>query len=75
MEIHGKRTAPDGIEVRHPAFYVTPNELVTAIITQKGIARPPYTETLRKLSGLQQCAGGSPAKYVSEQSSLTRVPN
>ena len=51
VEIHGKRTAPDGIEVRHPAFDVTPNELVTAIITEKGIARPPYTESLRKLSG------------------------
>lgn len=49
VEIHGKRTAPDGIEVRHPAFDVTPNELVTAIITEKGIARAPYTETLRKL--------------------------
>ncbi|MCI0446350.1 S-methyl-5-thioribose-1-phosphate isomerase [bacterium] len=52
VEIHGKRTAPDGIDVRHPAFDVTPNELVTAIITEKGIARPPYTESLRKLSGL-----------------------
>jgi methylthioribose-1-phosphate isomerase len=49
VEIHGKRTAPDGINVRHPAFDVTPNELVTAIITEKGIARPPYTESLRKL--------------------------
>jgi methylthioribose-1-phosphate isomerase len=52
VEIHGKRTAPDGIDVRHPAFDVTPHELVTAIITEKGIARPPYTESLRKLSGL-----------------------
>lgn len=49
VEIHGKRTAPDGIKVRHPAFDVTPNELVAAIITDKGIARPPYTESLRKL--------------------------
>jgi methylthioribose-1-phosphate isomerase len=52
VEIHGKRTAPDGIEVRHPAFDVTPNELISAIITDKGIARAPYTESLRKLSGL-----------------------
>jgi methylthioribose-1-phosphate isomerase len=52
VEIHGKRTAPDGIEVRHPAFDVTPNELVTAIITDKGIARAPYTESLPKLFGL-----------------------
>lgn len=50
-EIHGKRTAPEGIGVRHPAFDVTPNELVTAIITEKGIARPPYVESLRNLFG------------------------
>jgi methylthioribose-1-phosphate isomerase len=49
VEIHGRRTAPEGIEVRHPAFDVTPNELVTAIITERGIARAPYTESLRKL--------------------------
>ena len=49
VEIHGKRTAPEGIEVRHPAFDVTPNELVTAIITEKGIARAPYIESLKKL--------------------------
>ncbi len=52
VEIHGKRTAPDGIKVRHPAFDVTPNELVTAIITEKGIARPPYSESLHELCGL-----------------------
>ena len=50
VEIHGKRTAPEGIEVRHPAFDVTPNELVTAIITERGIARQPYAESLRKLA-------------------------
>ena len=49
VEIHGKRMAPDGISVRHPAFDVTPNELITAIITEKGIARAPYTESLRRL--------------------------
>jgi methylthioribose-1-phosphate isomerase len=49
VEINGKRTAPEGIEVRHPAFDVTPNELVTAIITERGIARPPYAESLKKL--------------------------
>jgi methylthioribose-1-phosphate isomerase len=49
VEINGIRTAPEGIEVRHPAFDVTPNELVTAIITERGIARPPYAESLKKL--------------------------
>lgn len=52
VRINGKRVAPEGIEVAHPAFDVTPNDLVTAIITEKGIARPPYTESLKKLANL-----------------------
>ena len=40
--------APEGIDVAHPAFDITPNELVTAIITENGIARPPYTESLKR---------------------------
>ena len=40
--------APEGIDVSNYAFDVTPNELVTAIITEKGVARAPYTESLRK---------------------------
>ncbi len=38
--------APKGVEVAHPAFDVTPNELVTAIITEDGVARAPYGESL-----------------------------
>ena len=38
----GKRTAPEGVKVYNPAFDVTPARLITAIITEKGIARPPY---------------------------------
>ena len=41
--------APEGIEVNNYAFDVTPNELVTAIITEKGVARAPFTESLRKM--------------------------
>lgn len=40
--------APEGIEIGNPAFDVTPNHLVTAIITEKGVARAPYAESLRK---------------------------
>jgi methylthioribose-1-phosphate isomerase len=43
------RLAPEGIEVHNPAFDVTPHELITAIITDRGVARPPYTESLRRL--------------------------
>jgi methylthioribose-1-phosphate isomerase len=39
-------TAPAGVKCYNPAFDVTPNELVTAIITEKGICRAPYVESL-----------------------------
>ena len=41
--------APDGISVHNPAFDVTPNHLIAAIITDKGVARKPYTESLKHL--------------------------
>lgn len=41
--------APEGISVNNYAFDVTPNEFVTAIITEKGVARAPYGESLRKM--------------------------
>ena len=40
--------APESVDVSNYAFDVTPNELVTAIITEKGVARAPYTESLKK---------------------------
>ena len=43
-----KRTAPYDMKVKNPAFDVTPNELVTGIITENGIVRAPYKENLRK---------------------------
>lgn len=46
----GRRTAPHGIRVENPAFDVTPHELITAFITEKGVLRPPYVENLRILS-------------------------
>lgn len=42
-------TALEGVKCYNPAFDVTPNELITAIITEKGICRAPYTESLRVL--------------------------
>ncbi|KMP11777.1 methylthioribose-1-phosphate isomerase [Candidatus Nitromaritima sp. SCGC AAA799-A02] len=47
---NNKRIAPEGAKVAHPAFDVTPSDLVTAIITDKGIAKPPYTESLKNLA-------------------------
>ena len=40
--------APDDAEVSNYAFDVTPNDFVTAIITEKGVARAPYTESLKE---------------------------
>lgn len=41
--------APEGVRCYNPAFDVTPSELITAIITEKGICRPPYTQSLAAL--------------------------
>jgi len=46
----GQRLAPEGVGVRNPAFDVTPNRYVGAIICERGVARPPYTESLRTLA-------------------------
>jgi methylthioribose-1-phosphate isomerase len=43
----GKQIAPDGVLVENPAFDVTPHQYVSAIITERGIVREPYAETLR----------------------------
>ena len=45
----GTQTVPDGVKVRNPAFDVSPAELVTAIITEAGVARAPYIESLPAL--------------------------
>ena len=47
--IEGAEVAPDGVNVWNPAFDVTPGEYVSAIITERGIAWPPYTESLEGL--------------------------
>ena len=45
--------APAGTKARHPAFDVTPGTLIKAIITEKGIARPPSIRSLRRLMGVK----------------------
>ncbi len=46
-----KRTAPKKVDVYNPAFDVTPNHLVTAIITEKGIIKPDYDKNIKELFG------------------------
>jgi methylthioribose-1-phosphate isomerase len=48
--IRDQQLSPDGVGVHNFAFDVTPNELIAAIITDRGVARAPYTESLRTLS-------------------------
>ena len=47
--IKDHQLAPDGINVHNPAFDVTPHQFITAIITDKGVARPPYLKSLKTL--------------------------
>ena len=46
---YSKRMAPEGVKVYNPAFDVTDHELIAGIVTEKGIARPPYTESLKRI--------------------------
>jgi methylthioribose-1-phosphate isomerase len=47
--IAGKAIAPEGVQVENPAFDVTPAKYVTAIVTERGIARAPYEVSLKKI--------------------------
>jgi len=52
-QIKGIRIAPD-VHAAHPAFDVTPNRYISAIFTERGVARAPYTEALRALAAAPQ---------------------
>ena len=47
--VREQQLAPEGVAVHNPAFDVTPNELIAAIITDKGVARQPFTASLRRM--------------------------
>ncbi|PMQ00916.1 MAG: S-methyl-5-thioribose-1-phosphate isomerase [Dictyoglomus sp. NZ13-RE01] len=48
LSVAGKRIAPEGINAINPAFDVTPNDLISAIITEKGIILPPFRENIER---------------------------
>lgn len=50
-ELSGTRVAPPGAAAWNPAFDVTPARLISAIVTERGIARPPYRESLAAFAG------------------------
>ncbi len=56
IEINGARVTPAGAKARNPAFDVTPHALITALVTENGIAYPPFEENLARL------VQGNPAK-------------
>ena len=47
--INGARIAPVGVKTYNPSFDVTPAENITAIVTERGIVRPPFSENLSKI--------------------------
>ena len=55
--VGSSRLTPDGAHIRNPAFDVTPHKYVTAIITERGIARAPYQESLAALVNSPVAAG------------------
>ncbi len=52
--VFDEQIVPDGVKVRNPAFDVTPADLVTAIITDRGVARAPYMQSLRQMAEKQK---------------------
>jgi len=51
----GRRTVPEGVRIYSPAFDVTPHSYITAIVTEQGILRPPFAESIRAV--LQESSG------------------
>jgi methylthioribose-1-phosphate isomerase len=46
----GRQLTPEGVGIENPAFDVTPHKYVAAIVTERGIANAPYSESLKKLA-------------------------
>jgi len=59
--VFGNAVAPEGTMVENPAFDVTPNRYVTAIITERGVARAPYVDSLRRLVSYSGANANPPA--------------
>jgi methylthioribose-1-phosphate isomerase len=47
--IEGVAIAPEGVRVGNPAFDVTPHKYITALVTERGVVKPPFVENLRKI--------------------------
>lgn len=53
----GRRVVPEGVPVLNPAFDVTPGELVTALITDRGVLRPPFSQSIAETDGRERESG------------------
>jgi len=53
IQVNGERVTPQNAKARNPAFDVTPNRLITAIVTENGIVRPPFDNNLKKVVNLK----------------------
>jgi methylthioribose-1-phosphate isomerase len=51
IQVHGEPVPPVGAQARNPAFDVTPHQLISALVTEKGVVRPPYSRNLSALMG------------------------
>ena len=57
IQFHGESASPQGAKARNPAFDITPNRLITAIVTENGIVRPPFDVNLPKFVITDQVIG------------------
>lgn len=57
LQVGGARVFPSGARARNPAFDVTPHRLLTAIVTERGVARPPFDMSLARLAAPARPAG------------------
>ena len=68
LEIRGVRIAPPGTPVRNPAFDVTPAELITGIVTEEGVLRPPFE------TGLHDAVEAARARWAASRPALAVTP-
>lgn len=72
----GRRIAPEGVHAAHPAFDVTPNRYVTAIITEQGVHYPPFEPALRAaVAKAEQTAEAARASAARASTSLDTAPS
>ena len=53
---NGKQMTPDGVGIENPAFDVTPAKYIAAIITERGVLRAPFSESIRAMAAVSEFA-------------------